>query len=212
MVVVVDAYNVIRLFGKKTAGTQVDDSERSLFCAKMRKYAEKRKKTIKKLVLVFDGGSLAYPEKRFVGDVVEVYVGYRQIADDWIFNYVVDSRHPCCVVVSDDRGLAKKVFNFVDAVVGASDFRELVFSAMREINTHKSVALPKKTVLTEYDHMDGRSDETKDLLRILMEQSTRNVVSKKEDDAAFYDDEKIGELGKSSSKNDMRLMRILKKM
>jgi hypothetical protein len=215
VVVVVDAYNVIRFFGKKAIGPQVSDAERHDFCRKMRAYLDKRKTTIKKMLLVFDGGSLSYPEKRVVGEVAEVYVGYRQTADDWIFNYVVESRHPHCVVISDDRGLAKKVVNFVEGVIGAADFKGLVSIALAQepaVNKSGTLQVHKKSVLVEYLHDDDIELVDRDVLRGLMEQSTKKVSEKHTDHEREVSVRHQQESDHMISKNDARVLRILKKL
>lgn len=209
MVVVVDGYNVMHVVCGNVSPRLVSERERDLFVLQLRTYVRRKSSTIKRLYVVFDGGELRHAERYDHGDVVEVYSGYVESADDWIVQHVTRSGARGYVVVTNDRGLGKRVARAVELVVGAEDFWALVRGSRAE--KCAGSANRSSGQLIEYDR-DARGAEDVDriALRGLMEQASRGMLSKKSDDecAVSSRDSKPA----ASSKESIRVRRIIKKL
>jgi predicted RNA-binding protein with PIN domain len=212
MTLIVDGYNVIRLFQKKPVGHQVQELERNSFIDRLQGYLLKKKTTINKMVVVFDGGQLPYPEKFLNKNVFIIYSGHRQSADDWI-SYHVASLYGSgmCVVVTDDRALSKKIAPFVDLIIKGRDFFELVnkaFSATTDLQGHEK----KRGQFIEYQNTfdDEYGNIDKAHLRELIELTTRDIMSQKVDDEVLVD--RSHGKADTDSKNTLKIKRILKKL
>jgi len=212
MTLIIDGYNVIRLFEKKPVGQLVQESERNSFIARLQGYMLKRKTTIKKMIVVFDGGQLPYPEKFLSNNVSIIYSGHRQSADDWISHHVASLYGSgMCVVATDDRALSKKIASFVDLIIKGRDFFELVSKAFR-VSADSLTADKKRGQFLEYETSfdDEYQNVDKAYLRELMELTTRDIISQKIDDEISAD--RSHGKSETDSKNTLKIKRILKKL
>ena len=102
MIILIDAYNLIKQMLKTTS---VTDDEKRAFIKELKKYATKRSHN---LVLVFDGGFESYITKENEGPVEIVYAGYKHSADDYIKDYLAKSKNKNLILVSSDIELKDK--------------------------------------------------------------------------------------------------------
>ena len=209
MIVIVDGYNVIRIFEKTLAVGGTSEYQRDRFVQRLCGYVLKKKGTIKRLIVAFDGGSFAYPESVSRGGVLEVYSGYKKTADDWIFDHVSVSSGCEFVVVTDDRALGKRLKPYVSLIVAAEAFKEFVCRSSAFNDASHVVRIKKE--LVAYDNYDvGFGDVDKNYLWELMEGSTRSIMAKRAD-SELKNDARLGSSG-TDSKQELKIKRIIKKM
>lgn len=117
MVVVIDAYNVL----KQIKQGYVSDSEQNAFVNKLRMYARAKGVMV---VVVFDGGETSWPTVEKDPEVIVVYAGEHLSADDYIRRYIKEHRNKELLLVTDDRELKKNA-----QVLGIDTFGSLAFYA-----------------------------------------------------------------------------------
>ena len=212
MIVLVDGYNAIRRFEKIGDVEHVGESVRMNFIRRLGMYARMKRKTITELLVVFDGGDFRWPQKEQKGGVVEVYSGFGMTADDWIAQSVTCAKTYEYVVVTNDLALKKRVASFVSLVLGVDQFFELVKEVFR--TDKEKVRKDPSVELVEYEGDDGEFENyNKSYVRELMEDSTRDIMMKKVDETeGSLRAVKRVSASKASSKEELRMKRIMKKL
>lgn len=209
MVVLVDGYNAIRWIERVAPSGLISDEERLGFVRRLQAYASRRKESIKRLFVVFDGGESRHADRYEHGIVTEVYSGFVESADDWIAKHVSRSGFSDYVVVTNDRGLCKRVTPHVKLIISVEDFSLLLKHALarQDQRAHGHVVAQ----LIEYgdDAFDSK-DLDRESLWELMERSTRGMLSKKSDDSHENSSRISGPT--TDSKELLRVRRIVKKL
>src|SRR5437016_701581 len=101
MIIVIDGYNLLRTVPpyKKT----ITDTERKQFIAQLGRYGRAKGH---KIVVVFDGGPYEWPIKeKQSNNVLLIYSGIHESADDCIRHYLEMHRTQDIVLVTSDREL-----------------------------------------------------------------------------------------------------------
>lgn len=208
MVVIVDGYNAIRLIENISSSGTISDSQRARFIRRLNEYLSKKNRTIKRLIVVFDGGELRHAESYDRGAFSEVYSGFVDSADDWIVRHVERSGFGEYVVVTNDRGLSKRVSPYVRLVLKVADFLTLLTAAV-EKSVNKSCS--RKTMLIEYSKDDDVVENVdQEALRQLMDRSTRSMLIKNADNLSERESRVSG--SEQDSKKIIRVRRIVKKL
>ena len=203
MIVLVDAYNAIRCFEKA-------HGER--FITRMQSYAYARRSTIHEVVVVFDGGDFRWASREKRGNILVVHAGQGMSADDWILSSCEGKKAHEYVLVTDDRALADGATQNGAFVLDVGTFFDCVAVAVekRHLVNKTSLGAP----LIEYDSIEDEFGNSNNLyLRELMEGSTRAIMIKKADHAEEgFRTEKRAEKPPASSKEEIRIRRIMKKL
>ena len=204
LILVIDAYNVLRSPESSFRGS----AGKKALHKSLATYLSSSGSEIDRVILVYDGGSLHYPERERSGKLETVLAGYKQSADDWIIDFVRKTSGTI-VVVTDDAELGRFVFEHRGDVMMTEAFALL----LRE----RQLAPEKKRhsdLLIEYSHRDLPSLPTQVdsvELRELMESGTAfaQKAAHHKDDG---DRESIGKPEKKSPKGLRKLVNIIKKL
>lgn len=209
MIVIVDGYNVIRLVESISSSGVISEAQRGRFIRKLQEYAARRKQTVKRLIVVFDGGESRHADRYEHGALTEVYSGFVDSADDWIVHHVSRSGFAEYVLVTNDRGLSKRVKSYVRLVLPVEDFLVLLKeSFVKEVERSGK---KRSAALVEYNR-EGNCDEDKsrESLRELMDRSTRGMLLVKAADLCADTSRISG--SETDSKELIRIRRIVKKL
>lgn len=212
MIVVVDAYNAIRFFEKAHGERLIGESVRARFIARMQSYAYARRSTIREIVVVFDGGEFRWASREARKNLVLVYAGQAMSADDWILDFLAGRKVHEYVMVSDDRKLAEEAESLGAFVLSVAVFFDCVAIALEK--RHQNDQKKQVAELIEYSSDEDQFENSNNLsLRELMEDSTRDIMMKKVDQAEddFRSDKHV-EKTQTRSKEELRLRRIMKKL
>lgn len=186
MIVIIDGYNVLRSTVKGEATVQ----EKKAFVVALKRYAHATKHH---LIVVFDGGSTAYPDKETVQGVEIVHVGYKQSADEYITALFDHERGRDVVVASSDRALCRNAHQKSIETIDADAFYSLVMQK------------PERRVLQKRGmQMISSGTDNQDLAAVL-EQESRKIPVK-------HDEQSRQRTSAPLSKEERRLMRKLKKL
>ncbi len=209
MIVIIDGYNVIRLIEAIPSAVLISEEQRARFIQRLQGYIARKSTTIKQILVVFDGGSLRHAERFKHGAVSEIYSGFVETADDWITSHVSRSGFGEYVVVTNDRGLRKRVESYVRLVLPVQDFAQLLKQAFVSSEVQRKNKAP--SALVEYELTEHfKVNVDRDSLRELMERSTRGMLSKKSDD--LLEDSSRDSRSSMPSKELSRVRRVVKKL
>lgn len=168
MIIVVDAYNVVKqIINKK----EITDSERTAFLNQMQNYAHQKGHSI---IIVFDGGPDQWPSQEVIGKLRVVYSGYQDDADAYIKDYLVKNKGRDLLLVSSDRELRDAADRLHIPWIDAVSFYRIVQECIREQRAHKKVSAQGPVVKTTTTH-EPELDE-------LMQEATKYVEHKTEDE------------------------------
>ena len=218
LILVIDAYNVLRSPESSFRGS----AGKKALHKSLATYLSSSGSEIDRVILVYDGGSLHYPERERSGKLETVLAGYKQSADDWIIDFVRKTSGTI-VVVTDDAELGRFVFEHRGDVMMTEAFalllreRQLAIYRMDRVAKERQLAPEKKRhsdLLIEYSHRDLPSLPTQVdsvELRELMESGTAfaQKAAHHKDDG---DRESIGKPEKKSPKGLRKLVNIIKKL
>jgi predicted RNA-binding protein with PIN domain len=198
MIVVVDAYNVLK---QVVATGDITQRERNNFISQLGKYATIKKHTI---VLVFDGGAHDRVFKEQVAGIQVVYSGPHQTADHYIAEYLTKIAGKEIVLASSDRELNSQADDLGVASIGAQDFYEILQSTLRDRDTGRDSGAAHKT----QGQIVKLHEDSNPGLDALMQEAAYGAVIKKEDirgSTASLD-------SKKPTRVDRQLLKVLKKL
>lgn len=191
MIIVVDAYNVVKQIVNKK---EISEPERAAFLNQMHKYARQREH---QMILVFDGGPNQWPEQEHDGNLSIVYSGYQETADNYIKHYLTQHKSKDLMLVSSDRELRDMADRLGVAWIDSVSFYRIVQQRIKEqLSTEKrseSMAGPiVKTTATQEPGLDE-----------LMQKATEHIEYKTEDETLVrHSKEKV------AKKKRMRMRKI----
>jgi len=199
MIVVVDAYNVLK---QVVATGDITQRERNNFISQLGQYASIKKHTI---ILVFDGGAHDRVYKEQVAGIQVVYSGPHQTADQYIADYLTKIVGQEIVLASSDRELNSQADDLGVASIGAQDFYHILQNTLRNQgrNSGRYSAVAKKQ-----GHIVKLHEDSSPELDALMREAAQGATIKKEDirgSTASLDSKKPTRL-------DKQLLKILKKL
>lgn len=191
MILVVDGYNFVKQIFKDL---MITDSFRMSIIQKFNNYAKNKNHQV---VLVFDGGQSAYPTKEKICEVLVVYSGYKDSADDVIKNYISENKNSDLLLVTSDRELRNFATKIGIESIAVLDFNRFFIES----------SMQKKQVIDKTLHKTTSSKCYE--LDELMSESTNKVEVKSEDlDYMIKDTKK----SKTISKEEKKLIQKLKKL
>lgn len=194
MLIIIDAYNLLKQIIKSSIATT---QERDQFINIIKRYA---KATNNYIILVFDGGSDNYPTKTSKENIDIVYSGYKKSADQYIKEFISDSKDKNMILVSSDNKIVKSAQ--INHVVS---FDSMAFYDLLLEQKNKS----KETIIKTNEQLKKLTENTNPELDNLMKEASKFILYKKDDEA--IDNLKKGNSTKNS-KNDRKLLKILKKL
>ena len=190
MIIVVDAYNVLKQIIR---GTLVTENARTTFITQLGMYSKKKGHD---LVVVFDAGPYERPFKELVKGVKVVYSGIHESADQWIKKYIEQHKSYDILLISTDREL-----NNYAARYAVQSLDSLDFYAMVKQTLHQQGCQTKQSPIVKIAH-----DSSQEIDALMG--STR-VVSKAED--ALLTKERNSS-GNKLSKKERNLINKIKKL
>lgn len=105
MIVLVDGYNVMKMVFS-CRGQQFRMEKKNFICS-IGKYFKIKSKTIRQILLFFDGGSSMQMTREIKNGVVVMQSGQRMSADDIILEYIEKKNSQEILLVTNDRELIK---------------------------------------------------------------------------------------------------------
>jgi hypothetical protein len=168
MIIIVDAYNVL----KRLHGPDVSRQQRDEYIMKLKIYAKKKNHTV---LLIFDGGYSDWLTKEKYDNLLVIYSGYKESADEVIKRYLEDYQHKDILLVSADRELAEYAKGLKIVAIEPTIFNTYVTKAFERLPTDTTWAQQEVKKLT--------SKQDKDL-DALMEEASMQIMHKSDEDEA----------------------------
>lgn len=193
MDIIIDAYNVLRL---ELTDDFITESQRKHFISLLRAYAQRKKHT---MVVVFDGGEYRWAVQETHKEIVIIYSGTHQTADEAIITYIKRNLGRAMVLVSSDRQLRDEAAYYGLELVQSQDFLERLHAVIdnkAELTAHKAQAV--KT-----------SQEVQHELDVIMQRVMRMQI--KPDDVE-YDSRDRSSHGQHLSRKERKRIQRLKKL
>lgn len=137
MIIIVDAYNVIKLIKQGI----ISQAERTIFIKKLLQYSKSQNLAI---VAVFDGGLCTWPmiEKKDLVSVV--YSGERLSADDYIRRYLKEHSNKELLLVTNDRELKRNAKKYGVDSLESLTFHNLLYKPI------KTSSIDKKKIINQH--------------------------------------------------------------
>ena len=174
MKVVVDGYNFIKGIFPQRSGLM--EEFRNNLVKQLSIYKSCRK-SIKEILVVFDGGLFSRSEREVHGGVTVIFSGRGRIADDWIVDYVERNSGCEIMVVTNDKKLTSRCHNFGADVIRIYDFNDFLHRALAEGS--KDLSLKKDFLddsIRKFEHDDVVAGV--ESLDLLMEQASIGLKDK----------------------------------
>lgn len=191
MIIVVDAYNVLKQIIKRQ---EVNELERNAFLNLMQQYAHYRGHII---VIVFDGGPTEWPTQERINKLYVVYSGYQETADSYIKEYLAKNKAKDVILASSDRELGEAADSLDIPSIDAMLFYRVVQDRMRKPSMQTRTDEPVIKTTTE----------AKPELDMLMEEASRYIEHKVEDELPVKE-----KSATKMSKKERRLMMKINKL
>ncbi|MBT4594408.1 hypothetical protein HOD08_00840 [bacterium] len=201
MIILVDAYNVIRSVFRDLG--KVGDKHKKHFIGVLGGYKESRPK-IREIIVVFDGGILTHATREVKCGVSVILAGQRSSADDWIVECAEKHKGAEVLVATNDRELGRRVMELSAAVIDSESF---YMAARAEAEKGWSVHSDcSGDTLIKYGE-DGESGSELDLL---MDEASLGPVDK---DGKKSDHARRGAAkGGTKSRAEKKMHKIIKKL
>lgn len=164
MILLVDGYNVLK---SQLASKYVDEHDRHRFIQQLIKFADRKDN---RLIIVFDGGSHPWDISEPYDAHEVMYSGYKQTADVVLRKLIARYRGYDVMVISSDREVVRYAKHHGLTPLSAQEF----ISMLQQV-----VSIPAPVVKGTQDPVKI-TDEKNAELDILMEQSSRKMPVKRE--------------------------------
>lgn len=209
MIVIIDGYNLLKQVFNKLKDKL--DKQRKELVSELGFYKNKKYPGIRELVVVFDGGISSHADRQIHNGVVVVYSGYKNSADDWIFEFT--KRHNNCeiLLVSNDRELISRCMKYRTDPIDVFAFYEIVQNTiahdiLNEFKRKNSCQIIKYEKNVEFDEqLKGFGPNDSSDLDMLMAHADLNFKNEEQRSAYRLKNEKI-------SKKEKRIYRKIKKL
>lgn len=194
MNIIIDAYNLIKQIFMKD---RVSDKERQWVIARLSEYALRKKHSI---YLVFDAGPYERPTVERRGEIVKVFSGRNETADDVIKSYIEEQVLNPMLIVSTDRQITNFAKRHQTPTIDSLDFYKLM------------VEEEKGTVKQGFQKAPGRAqklheEEYSPNIDALMQEASQILYYKEEDQKAEKESAE-----QKSSKKERQMAHIIKKL
>lgn len=208
MILIIDGYNVIKQVFHKVKGKL--EVQRQQLIKELAYYKKKKIKTIKNLILVFDGGFIGHADRQVHDGVVVVFSGNKESADDWIINFAQKHKNQEMLLVTKDKKLLSECKKYGVDGIDVYDFYDIVQNSILE-DIEKELKLRNNSDLLKQDdsslfeeHLHGFEAGNNETLDILMAQVDVADLNKDK----FNFDRKIEKM----NKEDKRIYKKIKKL
>lgn len=189
MIVLIDGYNILRFI---YPSARIEQKQRDRFLNLLATYAALKKHTI---YVIFDGGPDTRPSTEYFKDIIVVYSGVHESADDIIKKYIEEKKGEKALITSDRalRQWSEKrgVVTFV-----SDAFYDFLNAALQE----KPIVMKTKSSASKYHDVDQEIDQ-------LMEDATQQILFKRED-LMRQEREPL----QKSSKQEKKITKVIKKL
>jgi predicted RNA-binding protein with PIN domain len=168
MIILIDAYNLLK---QLYTGEYITDQECQEYIAELNRYNNIKHHTI---ILMFDGGFFDMSSQHKEGQVLVVYAGRNQTADQAIKNYLRSNHNKDLLLVTADRELIDFAQKFDTVSIDPIIFDRYVKRALKKSDEKMRMAeQPVQKLPSE--------DESEELDR-LMEQASEVIMQKPEEE------------------------------
>ncbi len=201
MIILIDGYNLLRYIFPSVKGSL--DKQRMQFIRLLGFYREKKRDTIKEIIVVFDAGPFHHATREIRMGIVIIYSGQKSSADEWLLNYVAAHKNYEKVLVSLDRALIAscKLSN-----TQCMDVEQFYYSVqdvlLKDVAQHTA---PDQFDFKRYEQddfeIDGKLLEIDQEALDIMMQNASFTVTKKEAGEVSVGQKQKGIAHKSSKKN-----------
>ncbi len=212
MIILIDGYNLLRHIFPKEKGLL--EKQREQLILQLGFYWSKKKDEIKEIIVVFDAGPLRHATREIKAGVAIIFSGQKSSADEWILHYVEKHHNRDVLLVSLDRKLVQSCEEFDIVSMGVDEFYHTLKNfLMREVD-----GKDRKNVLSSVERYepidlyedDGREQESRSALDLLMEEASLHVMQKDDDTVSQKHKRKGGTSKKLSKKKRKRYAKIKK--
>lgn len=190
MILIIDGYNFLKTVQPRT----ITERERNNCIQQMQKYAQRKDHII---WLIFDGGPYDAPVKDIFESVTVIYTGRKKSADDYMID-LVSKNQGAFVAVTSDKKLTSALQHYIP-VVRVEVFNRYFCAALDAQENKPEIDTPLQKL---------SSDKKNSWLDALMQQASRMIYHKKEDQD--YNEREQSE--QKRSKTERKLDTILKKL
>ncbi len=215
LIILIDGYNLLRHTFYNVKGKLV--KQREQFIRQLGYY--KSKKSIGKIIAVFDGGLSRHATREVHGGVVVMYSGQKSSADDWILDFVKKNKEKEMLLVTMDNELKDKCANYGVDNIGVKDFYDLVQNSLLEevveSFSQKTDQVQKFDDLDDSSSFDAHFDDygnkhrDSQAIDMLMEQTILNSIKK---DDTYSDLASRKSKAKTLSKKEKKVYKKIKKL
>jgi predicted RNA-binding protein with PIN domain len=191
MTIIIDGYNVLKQVGP---ALQVSQSQKNNFITLLVTYTQRKHHNP---IIVFDGGSSAYPTQEHYGAVTVIYAGFKTTADDYIKTLLTHYKGYELLLISTDRALNRYADKLNIPSLDSSDFYQFLKQSSGDTLSRQSH--DKAVKFNTHQHHG--------LLDAIMEQESTYVSSKEDETQTSRLSKK-----KMASKQEKILARLIKKL
>lgn len=164
MIILIDGYNLLK---QRFSGTYIEDRVVDQFVRQLGAYRKKRGHSV---VVVFDGGTMPWPEQRHKHDITIVFAGYKRTADDYIKDYIAEHHKTELLLISSDRELNNWASRHDIVSMNSLDFFVILKETLAvETQNKKPVSELIKTTESSSEYLDE-----------IMRESSMNVQVKED--------------------------------
>lgn len=214
MIIIIDGYNLLKqVFPRKNG---LLDKQRKQFIKQLGYYKAK-KKDVKEIIVVFDGGLLRHATREISNGIVIVFSGQKRSADEWILDYVKKHKEKEILLVTKDREVIDNCKKYGVDSISVFDFYDVMQNVLFDniqsnINDKKGQGVIHKyetifDIDMEYDSNLINNQE----LDLLMEQSFLNSCEDYKKDSDLEQQTRKSK-SKKISKKEKRIYKKLKKL
>jgi len=178
MVVLIDAYNVIRFL---YPGAGRDEGPTRYVLHVLAQYRQQKKGVIDEVIAVFDAGPFLHKSREIKKGIVMVHAGQRHTADDVLVEYAAQLREKA-LIITNDRQLAQRVQHHKASVMAVAEF----WSVAAGVVAQNGAELRSRSALliSKYQQTDPfESEVVSDELDELMISSSVSACLEKEEGA-----------------------------
>jgi hypothetical protein len=187
MIILIDGYNLLK---QRYPGAFIEESIRDQFVWMLGTYHKRRGHLI---LLIFDGGSYAWPIQEAKAGIIVIYAGSGKSADDFIKQYIAEHHREDLFLVSSDRELGLWASRFDVPSMNSLPFYDIITSGYTD-DAKKKMRQGEAIKTTTYVDPD---------LDALMQEASERLVPKPED-------RQIGQK-RRSGQQESKIDRLLRK-
>jgi predicted RNA-binding protein with PIN domain len=209
LILIVDGYNLIKQVFNKIKGKL--ESQRNQLIKELGYYRNKKKNSIKEILLVFDGGFSSKADRQVHNGVVVIFSGNKYSADDWIIKFTKKHSREEMLLVSKDRKLISACKLYGADSIDVYDFYDIVQNNLLE-DIEKEFKIGEELQVLKLENQDffdeqlqGFDPKRSQALDILMSQVDISNIDKQLESEILEKKEKM-------SKADKKIYKKIKKL